>query len=62
MFDKQGEKMRKLYRVSQVSELLGVSQSTIWRWTNQGVFPEPKRFGHRVTAWDENQIKAFIQS
>lgn len=32
------KKMRKLYRVDQVSELLGVSESTTWRWTNQGVF------------------------
>ena len=54
--------MRKLYRVDQVSELLGVSESTIWRWTNQGVFPKPKRLGMRVTVWDKNQIEAFIKS
>ena len=54
--------MTKLYRVGEVAEIFSVSKTTIWRWTNQGVFPKPKRLGMRVTVWDKNQIEAFIQS
>jgi prophage regulatory protein len=31
--------------VNQVAERLGVSVDSIWRWTRDGDFPKPYRFG-----------------
>ena len=32
---------RKLARVSEVAEWLGGSKSTIYKWTQEGIFPKP---------------------
>jgi len=32
---------RKLARVSEVADWLGVSKSTIYNWTKEGIFPQP---------------------
>jgi len=54
--------MQSLYRVSEVSKILSVSQSTIWRWTKAGLFPKPKKIGGRVTVWTRDSIEEFIAS
>lgn len=54
--------MQTFYRVKEVSRLLGVSNSTIWRWVKLGIFPKPKKIGLRVAVWGKDQIEAFIQS
>lgn len=40
-----------LVRLSDVCELIGVCQSTVYRWTSEGSFPEPVHIGERAVRW-----------
>lgn len=51
--------------VKQVAKRYGVSTDSIWRWKNEGHFPEPVRVGKNTTRWRlsdlieyESQLKA----
>ena len=47
--------------VTKVAELLGVSASTVWRWTREpgGTFPRPVRLSAGCTRWKTSDIEAF---
>ena len=53
--------MKKAYRVTEVSKIVGVSETTIWRWTKKGLFPKPKKLGRRVTVWTKDSIDNYLQ-
>lgn len=53
--------MKQMYRVTEVSKIVGVSESSIWRWTKAGIFPKPKKLGRRVTVWTKGSIKNYLQ-
>jgi prophage regulatory protein len=39
-------------RVKQAAALLGIGESTIWRWVKERPgFPQPFKIGSRVTVW-----------
>lgn len=40
--------------------LLGCSQTSIWRWVNNGTLPKPIRLG-RALRWRVGDIRAFIE-
>lgn len=50
-----------LLSVTKVAALLGVSASTIWRWTRTpgGSFPTPVRLSAGCTRWRLSDIEAF---
>jgi prophage regulatory protein len=49
-----------MYRnIHEVSKRFDVGPSTIWRWVNDGIFPQPYKFGASVTRWHEEDIKKF---
>ncbi|MGA7873040.1 MAG: AlpA family phage regulatory protein [Candidatus Binatus sp.] len=33
---------------------------TLWRWINQGVFPQPLRLGLRKVRWRESDVDAWL--
>lgn len=39
-----------------------VSDTTIWRWVQQGIFPSPRRVGPNRLGWLSNDIKDWIES
>jgi excisionase family DNA binding protein len=43
-----------------VAALLGVHRSTIWRWLDQGLIPQPRRVGGR-TRWVRAEIELFAR-
>jgi prophage regulatory protein len=56
----------KLLRIKEVAQWLGVSQSTIYKWSAEGRFPAPIKLGaedqKRVAArWLEEDIQQWIQ-
>lgn len=56
----------KLLKVGEISEWLGVSRSTIYKWISEGRFPSPIKFGatdrSRVAArWEESTIEQWIK-
>ena len=49
----------RFLRKPEVLNRLGVSASTLYRWTKFGRFPEPVEVGPRVVAWIETEVDSF---
>lgn len=45
--------------IEQVAERYQVSQITITRWCNAGIFPQPIRIGRRCRRWLIQDLNAF---
>jgi prophage regulatory protein len=54
--------MKSLKRIKEVSEITGLSNSTIWLWVKQGRFPKPFKLSSRVTVWRESDIADYIDN
>mgnify|MGYP006212359617 FL=1 len=57
----------KLLRIGEVSEWLNVSKSTIYKWVNDGEFPNPVVLGHddgkrSATRWREDEVSEWLDN
>ena len=57
----------KLLRIGEVSEWLNISRSTIYKWVNDGEFPEPvvlvQDDGKRsATRWREEEVQEWLET
>jgi len=57
----------KLLKVGEVSEWLNVSRSTIYKWVNEGEFPEPVVLGQddgkrSASRWKEDEVIDWLDS
>ena len=52
----------RFIRKPAVSELVGVSAQTLWRWSKAGKFPKPIRLTERVTVWAEQDVLAWLDA
>jgi len=57
----------KLLRIKEVSEWINVSQSSIYKWVEQGRFPPPIKLGDDETKrqsarWVEEDIEDWIDN
>lgn len=51
-----------LFRIKQVSQYLGMGESTVWRKAKTDPdFPQPIKLSQRVTAWRVSDLDAFIE-
>ena len=50
----------RLLKISGVASYVGCAESTIWRWVEDGVFPQPVRLGN-VTRWDSRDVEAHLE-
>ena len=50
-----------LLRARDVANLLGTSETTVWRYTQQGHLPAPIKLGNNMTRWRADEISAHIQ-
>lgn len=41
-----------------VAAVLGIHRSTVWRWADAGLIPQPRRIGRR-TVWLRQDIELF---
>ena len=51
--------INKLLSDRELSHLLSVSRSTLWRWTSQGILPKPLKIGG-ASRWRGDEIEVFI--
>jgi prophage regulatory protein len=49
-------------RAKDVAQLIGVNQSTIWRWRQQNGFPSPINLGPNTVVWSSISIESWINS
>lgn len=58
----------RLIDAKELAHILGIAQSTIWRWLNSGTpegcpeFPVPVRRGTRFTRWKASEVEAFLNA
>lgn len=50
---------KKLASVRDAAEYYGVGTSTLWRWLQQGLIPEPVRIGGR-TFWEVEVLEQHL--
>lgn len=54
--------MTSLMSKQKVAATIGVSLSTIWRWTRSGHFPKSIRLGPNRVGWLETDISSWIEA
>lgn len=54
--------MLKIYRISEVADLIGATPNTIWRWAKAGTFPAPIRIGSNSVGWRSDHLQDWIES
>lgn len=52
----------KILRFQEVTELTGLSRSTIWRKERLGLFPKRKQLGLNSVGWLESDIQKWMES
>lgn len=52
----------EFWRVPKVAEKTGLSVRTIWKWVNEGKFPEARRIGATAVAWRSTDVLAWMNS
>lgn len=50
------EAVSKILRRKEVLALTGISNSTLYRWTNEGTFPKSVQLGAKTVGWFESDI------
>ncbi len=50
----------KLLRPRACAAALGVSLTTLWRWTKAGDFPVAYRLSSQAVAFDEREVSAWL--
>ncbi|MCK7548487.1 helix-turn-helix transcriptional regulator [Marinobacter koreensis] len=43
----------------QLSDRYEVHRATIWRWSRDGFFPQPVKFGNHCTRWKLSDVEAW---
>lgn len=50
-----------LIKAHEIARALRVGTQTVRDWANRGHMPKPVRIGPRLTMWDANDIKKWIE-
>ena len=51
-----------ILRPREVSALIGVSRSTLWRLWQRGEFPRPRKITNRLIGWQAGEVLAWLES
>ena len=50
------------YRVKDLSEILSMSDSTIWKMVKKDAFPKPKHITPRMTVWLRQDVLDWVEA
>lgn len=50
----------RLMRLKEVTQVTGISRSSLYKYVNEGRFPAPVSLGARSVAWVDHEIQAWI--
>lgn len=51
--------MEKHYSCREISNLLGVHETTIWRWVREERLPAPRKISKSCSRWPESALAEF---
>ena len=54
--------MVNVLKITQTCSLIGISRTTLWRWTKAGIFPAAIQLGPNRVGYFEADIDAWINS
>ena len=54
--------MNTIIRKRELSQKLGVSECSIWRWVRAGHFPKPIKLGPNAIGWETSAIERWLQT
>ena len=54
--------MDEFLRAKAIMKLLSISKSTLYRWINEGHFPEGRLLGPRVRVWPMSVVLEFVST
>ena len=54
--------MVRMHRINKVSEVTGMSKSTIYDLMAKGLFPRPVKLTGKAVAWRENVVQEWLDS
>ena len=52
----------RVLRISEVSKMVGIARSTLYRYIDRGLFPKQIKIGPNASGWLETDIRAWIGS
>ena len=52
--------IKRIMRKKEVLGLVGVSDTTLWRWEREGVFPKRRKLGGNSVGWMSDEIQEFL--
>ena len=52
----------RLIRLPEVIQITSLSRTQIYRLIAAGTFPKQRRISHKVAAWKESEVAAWIDS
>lgn len=50
----------KFIRAPELSRMLAVHRTTLWRWVRDGHLPRPVQLGPNTVAWDSVEIDTWL--
>lgn len=54
--------LQLIIRPAQLANELGASKTTLWRWRQAGILPDPVLLDPRLVGWEKAVIEQWIQS
>jgi prophage regulatory protein len=54
--------MSNIIRQDAVCARIGISGTTLYRWTRDNLFPKPIRLGANTVGWLEADVEAWIEA
>lgn len=51
----------KYARAKKIASDTGISVSTLWRWTKDGLLPQPIKLANRTVVWDVEAVEAAFE-
>lgn len=45
-----------------IPDIIPISGAQLWRWVRDGKFPHPLKLSPRVTAWDVQSVRSWIEA
>ncbi len=52
----------KFIRISQVSEIVGIGKSTVWKWIKTKQFPSPTKLSPKVSVWRLDEVINWVDT
>ncbi len=54
--------MKKLLRLTDVTEMIGLKKSAVYKMVNDGVLTKPIKMGKKVSLWPDYEIQTIIDA